>query len=106
MEKKRVLLKMAPQPALHVDPVCGMTVDPSSAADTFEYDGTRYYFCMAGCRKKFEADPAKYLARASQSPDDHTHAHAHAPAPATPAPPGTIYTCPMHPEIRQDHPGA
>jgi Cu+-exporting ATPase len=109
MEKKRVLLKMAPTLALHVDPVCGMTVDPSTAADTFEYNGTRYYFCMPGCRKKFEADPAKYLARASHPPDDHTHthAHAHAPvAPAAPAPPGTIYTCPMHPEIRQDHPGA
>ena len=90
MDNKRVLLKMAPQPALQVDPVCGMNVDPATAANWFDYDGTRYYFCMPGCRKKFEADPAKYLS----------------PTAPEPMPAGTIYTCPMHPEIRQDHPGA
>jgi len=91
MEKQRVLLKMAPQPELHVDPVCGMKVDPATAAESSDYKGTRYYFCMPGCRQKFEADPIKYLSPA---------------APPSAMPAGTIYTCPMHPEIRQDHPGA
>jgi len=91
MEKQRVLLKMAPQPELHVDPVCGMKVDPATAAESSDYKGTRYYFCMPGCRQKFEADPIKYLSPA---------------APPSAMPAGTIYTCPMHPEIRQVHPGA
>ena len=82
---------MAPQPELHVDPVCGMKVDPATAAESSDYKGTRYYFCMPGCRQKFEADPIKYLSPA---------------APPSAMPAGTIYTCPMHPEIRQDHPGA
>ena len=107
MEKKRVMLKMAPQPALHVDPVCGMTVDPATAADSFDYNGTRYYFCMPGCRKKFEADPQKYLSGTHGRHESHGHGHGQPLAPpASTMPPGTIYTCPMHPEIRQDHPGA
>src|SRR5215213_8604596 len=95
MEKKRVLLKMAPQPVLHTDPVCGMKVDPASAADSFDYNGTRYYFCMPGCRKKFEADPNNYLSPAPSRP-----------GPSSAMPAGTIYTCPMHPEVRQDRPGS
>ena len=42
------------------DPVCGMQVDPQSAAVTFEWKGTTYYFCSAGCRRRFEGDPARY----------------------------------------------
>ncbi|MEJ8859492.1 heavy metal translocating P-type ATPase [Variovorax robiniae] len=56
------------------------------------------YFCSAGCKAKFEADPTRYLRPAP-------HADAHAREPEAPAVPGTVYTCPMHPEIRQDHPG-
>jgi Cu+-exporting ATPase len=74
------------------DPVCGMTVDPTTAKHRTEHAGRTYYFCCASCRAKFEADPGKYL-----SP---------APTPAAPAPAGTIYTCPMHPEIRQIGPGS
>src|SRR5580765_2581088 len=44
-----------------VDPVCGMTVDPSKAAGQFDYNGTTYYFCSKGCLAKFAADPKKYL---------------------------------------------
>ena len=72
------------------DPVCGMTVDPASAAHFFDHEGTRYYFCCNGCRAKFKADPEKYLAKKVA-----------APAPAQAAPKGAQYTCPMHPEIVQ-----
>ena len=74
------------------DPVCGMTVDPHTAKHRHTHEGRTYYFCAAGCRAKFAADPEKYLA-----PKDER---------APPPPPGTIYTCPMHPEIRQEGPGA
>src|SRR3990167_6285643 len=75
-----------------IDPVCGMTVDPEATAHHATHAGADYHFCSAGCRMKFQADPEKYLSknRAEQRP--------------TPA--GTIYTCPMHPEIRQAGPGS
>ncbi len=87
-----------PQPPLGADlkdPVCGMTVTERSPHRT-EHEGRPYCFCSAKCLAKFSAEPAKYL----HAPD----AAARAPAPAEAAP-GTVYTCPMHPEIRQDHPG-
>ncbi len=74
------------------DPVCGMTVDPATAKHKTSHGGQDYYFCSAGCRTKFESDPGRYLNKAE--------------APPPKAAAGTIYTCPMHPEIRQDHPGA
>jgi Cu+-exporting ATPase len=91
------------------DPVCGMQVDESRAAGRAEHDGQTYYFCSTGCLGKFRADPAAY-ATAGAAPAHpgrvHGHcAHTAAPQPA-PARPGTLYTCPMHPEVRQDHPGA
>ena len=73
------------------DPVCGMTVTEQSP-HTLTHEGRPYYFCSAKCQGKFAADPLQYLAPA-------------APADNPPASAGTIYTCPMHPEIRQDHPG-
>jgi Cu+-exporting ATPase len=75
------------------DPVCGMSVDPHTAAHRADHDGHPYYFCSAGCRTKFIADPAKYLTP--------TELQVHEPVPE-----GTIYTCPMHPQIRQVGPGA
>ena len=73
------------------DPVCGMTVDPATAAGSHEHAGTTYYFCSKHCLAAFKADPAKYLR----------------PAPASvPAVKGAQYTCPMHPEIVQDGPGS
>ena len=72
------------------DPVCGMSVDRASARHMARHEGRRFYFCSAGCRETFEAAPEKYL-------DGR-------PAPE-PMPEGTIYTCPMHPEIEQIGPG-
>ena len=72
-----------------IDPVCGMTVDPHTAKHRADYRGHPYYFCSAGCRTKFVADPKKY--RGAREP-------AHVVE-------GAIYTCPMHPEIRQARPG-
>ena len=83
----------ASQRSTVTDLVCGMTVDPATSKYRFEHGGTTYHFCSAGCQMKFEADPAKYLAPKV------------APAPAA-AKPGTIYTCPMHPQIRQQGPGS
>src|SRR5450756_2420545 len=74
-----------------IDPVCGMTVDPHTAKHRAEHHGHSYYFCSAGCRSNFTADLQKYLGSAKA---------------AEPVPDGTIYTCPMHPQIRQPGPGA
>lgn len=74
------------------DPVCGMSVDPHTARHHADHAGRTFHFCSAGCRTKFVADPVKYL-----SPAD-------AAVPQVPA--GSIYTCPMHPEIRQVGPGS
>jgi P-type Cu+ transporter len=84
------------------DPVCGMTVDPASAAHTAEHGGRTFAFCSAGCRTKFLADPSRYLA----SPEEPAPAPAAAPAPAPAAPGVREYTCPMHPEIRRPGPGS
>jgi len=72
------------------DPVCGMSVDPHRTQHRAEHQGHPYYFCCAGCRTKFVADPEKYLGERPQEV----------------VPEGTIYTCPMHPEIRQVGPGS
>jgi len=74
------------------DPVCGMTVDTHTAKHRHTHEGHPYYFCSGKCREKFIADPAKYLEPETK--------------PAAPVPAGTIYTCPMHPEIRQEGPGS
>ncbi len=79
-------------PTVLKDPVCGMSVTEDSPY-RLEHEGRPYYFCSAGCKAKFAATPARYLA-----PEP-------TPLTAVEAPAGTIYTCPMHPEVRQDHPG-
>ncbi len=89
---------MSPNPAAPApakDPVCGMSVDPASARHKAEHAGTTYFFCSGGCREKFIAEPARYLAAQAVLP----------PAPPKSAHAGTIYTCPMHPQIRQVGPG-
>jgi P-type Cu+ transporter len=91
------------------DPVCGMSVDPATAKHRAEHGGATFYFCSAGCRGKFVADPARYLQGPTDAPAGAAHDHAHSADASpllTPAPAGAIYTCPMHPQIRQDHPGA
>ena len=72
------------------DPVCGMSVDRASAAHMARHDGERFYFCSVRCRERFEDDLLTFLGDR--------------PAPE-PMPEGTLYTCPMDPEIVQDHPG-
>ena len=70
-----------------------MKVDPATAKNTAEYAGEKHFFCSSKCREKFVAEPARYLKPESVAP------------PPKPAPAGTIYTCPMHPQIRQVGPG-
>ncbi len=80
------------------DPVCGMDVDPRQAAGVAEHEGRAYYFCSTSCEAKFRSEPTRFV---------YKHEH-QARGPETPAPkaaPGT-YTCPMHPDVRQDDPRA
>jgi P-type Cu+ transporter len=81
------------QPEAARDPVCGMSVDPATSTHRSEHRSQTFHFCSAGCRTKFEADPGKYL---NNTKDEMKEAE---------VPAGTIYTCPMHPEIRQVGPG-
>jgi Cu+-exporting ATPase len=76
------------------DPVCGMRVDPATAKESLQHKGVTYYFCCDGCLAMFRADPAKYLAKSRPA------------APTVAAKAHGAYTCPMHPEIVQDRPGA
>jgi Cu+-exporting ATPase len=103
------------------DPVCGMQVDEPTAGDSSLCEGRRYYFCSARCTQKFEANPSAYVGTLISARDsEHARHHAHHPAHATREPPGTvpvipvvagiaspgtIYTCPMHPEIVRNAPG-
>ena len=73
------------------DPVCGMSVDPAAAKHSCDHEGKTYYFCCGGCLQKFQADPDSYLNETER--------------PAAPPPAGARYTCPMHPEVRQEGPG-
>jgi Cu+-exporting ATPase len=88
--------------AAGVDPVCGMTVDPETAKHRFTYAGTEYLFCSAGCKTKFEASPGHYLQRAAEAAQFDRMLDRKAKVEAKP---GAIYTCPMHPEVRQVGPG-
>jgi P-type Cu+ transporter len=91
------------QPALR-DPVCGMAVTEASAHQA-EHAGRPYWFCSAGCRTKFLTNPQRYLQPVAADPPAPAAEVTAAPAAATAGAAGTVYTCPMHPEIRQDQPG-
>ena len=85
--------RLAPTATVAVkDPVCGMTVDPGTTQHHAAHDGAAYHFCSAGCRTKFRADPLRYLVPR--------------PIAEAAAAPGSLFTCPMHPEVRQVGPGA
>ncbi len=90
------------------DPVCGMTIDPATAAGHVEYAGQTYYFCSTGCVTKFRANPDRYVVR--PPPDGHAHEKAghgkSVPKSAAPVSADVKYTCPMHPEIIRDAPGS
>src|SRR4029077_1022817 len=68
-----------------LDPVCGMTVDPATSKHRFDHHGEAFHFCSAAARTKLAANPESYLGEVKPKAD---------------VPEGTIYTCPMHPEIR------
>jgi P-type Cu+ transporter len=80
-------------PTSPIDPVCGMTVDPATPL-RLEHGGTTYYFCAPSCLERFRKEPDRYLAPKTAAP------------PPTMAELEAIYTCPMHPEVRQKGPGA
>ena len=97
----------AAPPHLVHDPVCGMNIDPADAAGSVEHRGETIYFCSKSCVAKFQADPDRYLAPPPKpligglvvlNPAFEV--------PAEPAPEGTLYTCPMDPQIVRDRPGA
>jgi Cu+-exporting ATPase len=80
------------EPVMETDPVCGMKVNPATSKHRFDHAGHTFHFCGARCRERFAAEPGRFLQ----------------PAEAVPAPaaaPGSIWTCPMHPEVRQNHAG-
>jgi P-type Cu+ transporter len=77
----------------HTDPVCGMTIEEEDATGTVQHEGVTYYFCNPSCLEQFKSDPAMFL-------------NAEAGRLTPEAPPGASFTCPMHPEITRDGPGA
>ncbi|MFY9978590.1 MAG: YHS domain-containing protein, partial [Candidatus Sulfotelmatobacter sp.] len=100
------------------DPVCGMNVNPATAKHIHDHQGTKFYFCCAGCLEKFKADPAKYLDQkrlsglvtlgAAIAPAKLPHQHPTPPTKAEKPPPGAAaapaYVCPMCPEVRESKP--
>src|SRR5213594_3491787 len=82
-----------PSQGFALDPVCGMPLDTSAAKYKHSHAGRRWYFCSQHCLDKFAAEPERYAKAAGK------------PAPLPGATPGAIYTCPMHPEVRQAGPG-
>lgn len=83
----------------HIDPVCGMFVLPETAAASYDYRGTTYYFCHPGCKARFAADPKNYIKTVVQTEGTHSS--------ETPVQQSEIeFTCPMHPEIVQIGPGS
>jgi len=93
--------KATAQPEIVVDPVCGMKVDPATSAHRYELGGTPYHFCSARCLEKFRANPDQFLNPSAGGPAANHVAMESLPEAAQ----DTIWTCPMHPEIRRDGPG-
>src|SRR5258707_222701 len=84
------------------DPVCGMTVEPGRSLGPVVHDGQEYYFCNPSCQQRFAADPLKYLRGSREAREQKlTVARHHADEPKA-----SRYTCPMHPEVVSDQPGA
>ena len=94
------------------DPVCGMNITQDSTYH-HEYEAKKYYFCSQKCQSKFISDPKLYILNLEKSKNiEKTIGHHHSSNNSSLVPinqknidNGTLYTCPMHPEIRQDHPG-
>jgi Cu+-exporting ATPase len=88
--------------AQYKDPVCGMSTSDENAFLRLEHQGQMYYFCSEHCLKKFQEAPEKYVYKEMHA---YEHQAIHTAEISQKAQPGTEYTCPMHPEIRQDKPG-
>ena len=91
-----------------IDPVCGMTVDPDTAAGKHEHNGKTYYFCSNHCAQKFKEDPAKFLntKHGGHAAHDNDYPRRGAQTPPIAKPVEPIYVCPMDPEVRGSKPGA
>ncbi len=89
-----------------IDPVCGMKVKRETARHRFEYRGREYLFCSARCRERFQAAPESFLNKPKHAESMHAAPMAGAANKPEPVAAGTIYTCPMHPEVRQVGPGS
>jgi P-type Cu+ transporter len=88
-----------------IDPICGMRVNPDTAAGKSDYQGITYYFCSKGCVDRFDANPAAALNRPPQGMAA-PPALVQLGSRSTPVPDSILYTCPMHPEIIRNGPGA
>ena len=87
-----------------VDPVCGMTVDPSEAAGSYEYKGQTYYFCRTNCLSRFQEDPERFLKKREPIVSQPVAIQRAPKAPMAPV--AKTHTCPMHPEVSQDKAGS
>jgi Cu+-exporting ATPase len=108
------------KPTVATDPVCGMTVEPDTAAGKYEYGGQTYFFCSQHCLTKFKQDPEKFLKtqghaghapaheheHATGHPHPHDHEHVRAETFRSETTEHGVYVCPMDPEVRESKPGA
>ena len=83
------------RPKTEIDPVCGMVVQPDTAAGSDEYQGKTYWFCSTSCLQRFKKDPVSYLSGAAKQSME---------APAAPVDKAAKYVCPMCPEVSEDRP--
>jgi P-type Cu+ transporter len=94
---------------MSIDPVCSMTVDPEKAAGKYEYDGKTYYFCSTHCVEKFRSDPQRFLGSSPPLPMQPItigRARTSVESDKTQISDLAVYTCPMHPEVRQQGAGS
>ncbi len=89
-----------------IDPVCGMTVDPSKTTLALERSGKTFYFCSQRCLEKFRADPTTYLQSPRQPAGAGVQIRLTELRPAAQPSTSVEYTCPMHPEVVRPAPGA
>ena len=103
----------SPATALVRDPVCGMSIDPAASAARVEHDGQTVHFCSTGCASRFRDEPERWMGTTDAPVSGRAHGHPRhghgrpaGSSAAEAAAPGTKYTCPMHPEVVNDAPGA